>query len=397
MRKFKRKSSCFVRHSRRLLLLVLLASAACIHAADAQKYLVYIGTYTDHGSQGIYAYNFDPSTNKLTALGLAAATLNPSFLVVTRDHRFLYAINEMDHFQGKSAGAVSAFSVEAATGKLTLLNQVSTRGPGPAFITLDKTERYVLVANYGGGSVAVFARKPDGSIGKLTTFVRHTGSSVNPQRQGAPHAHCIAMSPDNRFAAVTDLGTDQVFVYPFDPFHGTLGKARITHTGPGVGPRHLTFSADGKFVYVINELASTVVAYSFHLQDGEMVPIQTISTLPATFKGTNTGAEIVLLPSGKFLYASNRGGDSIAVFAVHPAKGTLSLIETVPTEGKTPRNFAVDPSGQWLLAANQDSNSVYTFHIDPKSGRLTVTGEPIQVFSPSMVDFVRLGKEMQAH
>jgi len=375
-----------------LFALLALAAAGSVRAAGAEKYLVYIGTYTGHGSQGIYAYNFDPSTGQLTSLGLAAATAQPSFLVATRDHRFLYAINELDQFEGQSAGGVSAFSIDAATGKLTLLNQTSSRGPGPAFITLDKTERYILVANYGGGSVAVFARKPDGSIGDLTAFVRHSGSSVNPERQEAPHAHCIAMSPDNRFAAVADLGLDKVFVYPFDQSHGTLGQARINHTDPGVGPRHLAFSANGKFLYVINELASTVVVNSFDSHFGSLSPLQTISTLPPDFKGTNTDAEIVLHPSGKFLYASNRGDDSITVFAVKEGKGTLSPVETVPTGGRTPRNFAVDPTGRWLLAANQDSNSVYTFRIDPKTGRLTAAGEPIQVSSPSMVDFVPLQK-----
>ncbi|HUO35543.1 MAG TPA: lactonase family protein [Candidatus Acidoferrum sp.] len=371
-------------------LFILLAAALCARAAGGEKYLIYIGTYTDHGSQGIYAYGFNSDSGGLTSLGLAAATPQPSFLVTTRDHRFLYAINELDKFDGQSAGAVSAFSIDVSSGKLTLLNQVSSRGPGPAFITLDKTQRYILVANYGGGSVAVFARRPDGGIGDLTAFVRHSGSSVNPERQEAPHAHCIAMSPDNRYAAVADLGLDQILVYPFDQKHGALGQARINHTDPGVGPRHLTFSSNGKFLYVINELASTVVVNSFDKHFGSLTPLQSISTLPANFKGTNTDAEIALDPSGKFLYASNRGDDSITVFAVKPRKGTLSVVQTVATGGKTPRNFAIDPTGQWLLAANQNSNTVYTFRIDTRTGRLTASGNPIEVFSPSMVDFVSL-------
>ena len=383
---------------RRLFILILvLAAAPFVQAARPAKYLVYVGTYTGHGSQGIYAYTFDSSNGKLTSLGLAAESAQPSFLAASPDHHFLYAVNELDQFQGKPDGAVSAFSIDSITGKLTLLNQVSSRGAGPAFITLDGTGRYILVANYGGGSVAVFARMPDGSIGELTAFVRHTGSSVNPQRQEGPHAHCIAMSPDNRFAVVADLGLDQLLEYPFNEKHGTLGIARIVNTDPGAGPRHLVFSDSGKFVYVINELFSTVTVYSYDSRDAFTQLRQTISTLPSGFKGTNTDAEIALHPNGRFLYASNRGDDSITVFAVHGRKGTLSLIEAVPTGGKTPRNFAIDPSGQWLLAANQNSNSVVTFQIDRKSGRLTATGESAEVGSPVMLDFLPVEKEKKSH
>ncbi|HKN60682.1 MAG TPA: lactonase family protein, partial [Candidatus Acidoferrales bacterium] len=256
-------------------------------------------------------------------------------------------------------------------------------------IVLDRTGRFALVANYGGGSVAVLPLLPDGKLGESTAFVQHKGSSVNHERQEGPHAHATAMSPDNRFAVVADLGLDQLLVYPFDASRGALGPPRIIKTDPGVGPRHLTFSNSGNSVYVINEMASTVTVYSYDPRDGAMAPIQTVSSLPANFTGKNTAAEIAFHPSGKFLYASNRGDDnSIAGFAVDPRKGTLALIERVPTGGKTPRNFAIDPSGEWLLAANQDSNSVVTFRINKESGRLTPTGESIEVNSPAMVDFV---------
>lgn len=364
-----------------------------IHAGSPMKYRVYFGTYTSNGSQGIYLADFDGATGQLTSLALAAETPQPSFLAITPDHKYLYAINELDQFKGQPVGAVSAFSIDGVTGKLTLLNQVSSRGAGPAHIILDQTGRYILVANYGGGSVGVFARNSDGSIGELTSFVRHSGSSVNPHRQEAPHAHCIALSPDNRFAVVADLGLDQLLEYPFDEKHGALGEARIFHTGPGAGPRHILFSENGKFVYVINELASTVTVYSYDHRDGFMKPLQTISTLPEKFKGENTDAEIVLHPNGKFLYASNRGNDSITVFAVHGGKGTLTPVETVPTGGKTPRNFELDPAGEWLLAANQDSNTVITFRVDKKTGRLTEAGNPLQVFSPVLIDFVPLPKK----
>ncbi|MGC2294823.1 MAG: lactonase family protein [Candidatus Acidiferrales bacterium] len=361
------------------------------HATGATKERVYIGTYTEHGSKGIYVCEFDPSTGTLTPPELAAATADPSFLVVSPDRRFLYAINETDHFNGQPAGGVSAFSIAPATGKLTLLNQVSSLAPGPAYITLDRSGHYVLVANYDEGSVAVYRIMPDGKIGDSTAFVRHYGSSVNAERQKGPHAHSIAMSSDNRFAIVADLGLDELIVYPLDASQGTLGTPRVIKTDPGVGPRHLTLASSGKFVYVINELKSSLTVYSYNASDGAMTPLQKISTLPNNFHGENTAAEVVLDPTEKFLYASNRGDDnSIAVFAVDPKKGTLTAIEYVPTGGKTPRNFAIDPSGQWLLAANQDSNNIVTFRINAKSGRLTPAGKSIEVNSPTIVDFVPL-------
>jgi 6-phosphogluconolactonase len=365
-----------------------LAAFISVHAAPATTDRLYIGTYTNHGSQGIYVCDFDPASGTLTSPELAAATADPSFLALAPSRRYLYAINETDHFNGQPTGGVSAFSIDPATGKLTLRNQVSSLAPGPAYITLDKSAHYVLVANYDQGSVAVFPILPDGRIGDFTAVVRHQGSSVNPERQKGPHAHAIAMSLDDRFAIVADLGLDQLLVYPFDASHGTLGAARVIKTDPGIGPRHLTFSASGKFVYVINEMRSSVTVYSYDASDGSMAPMQSISSLPTSFHGNNTAAEVMLHPSGKFLYASNRGDDnSLAVFAVDPKNGTLTLIEFVPTGGQTPRNFAIDPSGKWLLAANQDSNNVVTFRINTESGRLTPVGKSVEVKSPTMVDF----------
>jgi 6-phosphogluconolactonase len=355
---------------------------------------VYIGTYTDSGSEGIYVSRFDPATGRLTSPELAAKIPDASFLAAAPDAHFLYAVDELDHFNGEKTGAVSAFSIDSLTGKLILLNQVSARGAGPAHIALDRTGRFVFVANYTGGSVAVFRLLPGGKIGESTAFDQHYGSSVNQDRQEGPHAHAIAISPDNRFALVADLGLDQIFVYPFDASLGALERPRVVKTDPGSGPRHLTFSKGGKFVYVINELKSSITVYSFGLSNGAMSPLQTVSSLPAMFAGTSTSAEIVLHPSGKFLYASNRGDDSIAAFAVDPAKGTLALIGHVSTGGKTPRSFAIDPSGQWLLAANQNSNSVVAFRINRESGRLTPTGQSVEVKSPAMLDFVpRAGRQ----
>ena len=379
-----------------LFLASVLAFAAFIsaRAASGTKDRVYIGTYTEHGSQGIYVCDFDPSNGTLTPPELATATSDPSFLAVSADHRFLYAINETDHFNGQPTGGVSAFWIAPATGKLMLLNQASSLAPGPAYITLDRSGHYALVANYDEGSVAVYHILPDGKIGDSTAFVRHYGSSVNPDRQKGPHAHSIAMSPDNLFAIVADLGLDELLVYPFNSAQGTLGTPRVIRTDPGVGPRHLTLASSGKFVYVINEMQSSLTVYSYGASDGSMTPLQKISTLPSSFHGENTAAEVVLDPAEKFLYASNRGDDnSIAVFAVDPKKGTLTLVEIVPTEGKTPRNFAIDPSGRWLLAANQDSNNIVTFRINPQSGRLTASRKSIEVNSPTILDFVPLTSE----
>jgi 6-phosphogluconolactonase len=378
----------------RWILVSILAAAGMVsvRAAGVIKDFVYIGTYTEHGSRGIYVCEFDPLSGRLSSPALAAETSQPSFLAISSDRKFLYAVNELSHFNGEPAGAASAFSIDSPTGKLTLLDQVSSRDPGPAHIVLDRAGHFVFVANYDGGSVAVFRLLPEGQIGESTAFVRHHGSSVNHERQQAPHAHAIAMSADNRFAIVADLGLDQLLVYPFDGSNGTLGSPRIINTDPGAGPRHLVFGRSGKFLYVINELSSTITVYSYASRDGAMAPVQRISTLPSGFAGRNTAAEVVVHPSGKFLYASNRGEDnSIVVFSVDPGKGTLALVEQVPTAGKTPRHFAIDPSGAWLLAANQDSNTIVTFRINRESGRLARTENSIEVKSPAMVDF--LGSE----
>ena len=284
---------------------------------------------------------------------------------------------------------MSAFAIQPETGKLSLLNQVSSHDEGPAHITLDRTGKYALVSNYTLGSVAVFPVLKDGRLGEATSFVQHKGSSVNPERQKGPHAHAIALSPDNRFAVVADLGLDQLLVYSFDAAKGTLGaKPQIVKAAPGAGPRHLVFSPDGRFLYVINELQSTVVTYSYNAATGALHELQTISTLPKGFSGNNTAAEIEIHPSGKFLFASNRGEDSVAVFAIDSETGTLTHVANSPTGGKTPRNFAIDPTGSWLLAANQDSNEIVIFRIDRKTGQLNPTRESLQVPSPVCLKFV---------
>jgi 6-phosphogluconolactonase len=377
-----------------LLVIALISSPSLLARSEAAakgEYLVYVGTYTDHGSKGIYAYRFDSSTGKLNSLGLSAETAEPSFLAVDSRGRFLYAANEILTFNGQPTGAVSAFAIEP-DGKLTLLNQISSRGQGPAHITLDRTGKYALVSNYTLGSVAVFPILKNGRLGESTSFVQHKGHSVNPERQEGPHAHAVALSPDDRVAIVADLGLDELLVYRFDNAKGTLeANPQIVKAAPGAGPRHLVFSADGKFLYVINELQSTVVTYSYDAATGALRELQTISSLPKGFNGTSTAAEIAIDPSGRFLFASNRivGADgSIAVFVRDAKTGVLTLVEVDSTGGKTPRNFTIDPTGRWLLVANQDSDDLVVLRLDHKTGHLTPTGGVVQVRSAACVTFV---------
>jgi 6-phosphogluconolactonase len=360
--------------------------------AFASEYIVYIGTYTGGESKGIYAYKFDATLGMLTAIGLVAETSNPSFLAVSPSQKFLYAANEVDKADGHPGGAVTAFAVDPKTGKLTLLNRVSTGGSGPCHVSVDATGKCVMAANYGSGSVAAFQVQPDGSLSQSSAFAKHSGSSVDKERQGGPHAHFIAPSPDNRYALVADLGLDQVLMYRLDPRKGTLegNGPSFVKVKPGSGPRHLAFHPNGRYAYVINEMTSTITALTYDPSRAAMQEFQTVSTLPSGFNGVNSTAEIAVHPSGKFLYGSNRGHDSIAVFAIDPVKGTLTLVEHESTQGKTPRNFAIDPTGHWLFAANQDSNNIVLFRIDPNTGKLTPSGEKTSVASPVCVTFVAI-------
>lgn len=359
-------------------------------AVSKDNYFVYIGTYTQEGStsKGIYAYRYDSAAGKLTSVGLVAATKNPSFLAVHPNHHFIYAVNEVGDYQGQKSGAVSAFAVDATTGKLKFLNQVASGGADPCYITVDSTGKYVLVANYTGGSIASFPILPDGSLGKASAFVQHSGHGTDPKRQEGPHAHSIDLSPDNRFAIVDDLGLDETLVYKFDSSNGslTLNDPPFAKANPGAGPRHFAFAPNGKFGYVLDEMGSTISVFSY--DNGVLHSQQTISAIPKSFTELSEAAEIAVHPSGKFLYASNRGHDSIAVFAIDQDKGTLSLIEYAPTKGQSPRNFAIDPTGKLLFDANEKSDNIVLFHIDQKTGRLTPTGQVFDISQPVCVKFV---------
>lgn len=359
-------------------------------SAKSDKISVYVGTYTQRGSKGVHLAHLHLSSGELRLDGLAGEVVNPSFLAIHPNRRFLYAIGEVGQFAGGKGGAVSAFAIDPESGKLTLLNQKSSRGPGPCHVVVDKSGKNALVANYGGGSVACLPIGEDGRLGDATSFIQHQGSSVNPQRQKGPHAHSINLDPDNRFAFAPDLGLDRIKAYAFDAARNTLTphdpSASVT---PGSGPRHFDFHPNGRFAYAINELASTITAFQYEADRGLLQTVQAAaSTLPDGFDGKNTTADIHVHPSGKFVYGSNRGHDSIAIFAVDSATGKLTPVGHQSTQGKTPRNFGIDPTGAYLLAANQDTDNVVVFRIDVATGKLEPTGQSIRVPMPVCVKFL---------
>jgi 6-phosphogluconolactonase len=355
---------------------------------------VYVGTYTGGPSKGIYRLELDLATGKLSPPTLAGEAVNPSFLAIHPGHRFLYAVNEIDSLRGKKGGAVSAYAIEPTTGKLTLLNQQSSGGGGTCYVVVDRQGKHALAANYGGGSVCVLPIQADGRLGEATAFVQHKGTGPDKQRQEAPHAHSINLDRANRFALVADLGLDKILVYRYDTAKGTLtpNDPPAATLAPGSGPRHLAFHPDGKHAYVINEMACTVTAFDYDSDKGTLKTIQTITTLPDGLKKGYSTAEVVVHPSGKFLYGSNRGQDSIAIFTIDMATGKLTAAGHQGYKIKTPRNFAIDPTGTYLLAANQDGNSIVVFRVDPQTGGLTPTGSVVPVPRPVCVRFMPAGK-----
>jgi len=346
---------------------------------------VYIGTYTGAKSLGVYASQFDTATGKLSPPQLAATTPSPSFLAIHPNGRYLYAVGENTSLGAKRVGAVNAYRIVEKTGQLTLLNRQSSGGSGPCHLAVDKSGKCLLVANYGSGSIAAIPLEGDGKLAERPgAVIQHQGSSVNPQRQAGPHAHFITADPDNRFALACDLGLDKVLVYRLDPAKSALvpNDPPAASVAPGSGPRHLAFHPNGRFVYLINEMGGTLTAFAYDATRGRLTELQTVSTLPAEFTGAKSGAEVQVHPSGRFVYGSNRGHGSIAVFAVDPERGTLSCVEYQPSQGKAPRYFGLDPTGQWLLAENQDSDNIVVFRIDEQTGRLKPTGQVVEVGSP---------------
>jgi 6-phosphogluconolactonase len=363
-------------------------SAELTRSPGAQ--LVYLGTYTSQNSKGIYVVRFDPSTGQLTEPQLAAETRNPTFLALDPEQRFLYAVNEVNDIGSSHQGGVSAFAVDAQSGKLTFLNQKPSGGSGPCHLVVSKTGKCVLVANYGSGSVAVLPVEPSGRLLGPSATVQHHGSSVNHERQEGPHAHFITWDPNNRFVLTCDLGLDKVLLYQLEgnPLTLNANDPAFLMLEPGSGPRHVAFHPNGKFAYIINELASTLVVCSYDSERGELRKIQTVSTLPANFSGANTCAEVQVHPSGRFVYASNRGHDSIAVFLVDSESGKVQIVQHQLINAKTPRHFAIDPTAKWLLAESQDSNKVVIFSLNQETGRLSSTEQSQNVGAPVCAVFV---------
>jgi 6-phosphogluconolactonase len=363
-------------------------------APSSGTMLVYIGTYTGAKSKGIYLSRFDPATGRLTSPELAAETPSPSFLAIHPSKRFLYAAGEATNLGGKPVGAVSAYKLDPTTGQLTLLNQASSGGASPCHVAVDPRGKCLLVANYGSGSIAALPIQSDGSLAEPSSVIQHHGSSINPQRQAGPHAHFIMPDPSDRFALTCDLGLDQVLVYRLDPIKPSLiaNAPPFAAVKPGSGPRHLAFHPSGRFVFLINEMGSTLTVFAYDSKRGALKGLQTISTLPEGFAGNSTCAEVQVHPSGKFVYGSNRGHDSIAVFGFDAASGKVTCVEHQSTQGKTPRHFALDPAGKWLLAENQDSDNIVVFRVDSKTGRLSPAGQTVPVGAPVCAIFVPLNQ-----
>lgn len=353
--------------------------------------LVYVGTYTSGKSEGIYLYRLDMASGELTHVAATKGVRDPSYLALAPNRRYLYSVNEVEEFAGKKSGAVSAFAFDGRTGELKLLNQQPSMGGAPCYVTVDRSGRWVLVANYSGGNVAVLPVLSDGSLGEASDVKQDEGSSVNAARQQGPHAHCIVLDPANRFAYTCDLGTDKIMIYRFDGHRGKLVPAGQpwVQVKPGAGPRHLTFDSRGKYAYVINELHASVTAFAHDRSDGTLKELQTLPTLPRDPTAADSGADIHVSPDGQFLYCSNRGHDSIAAYKINPRNGELTFIAHESTGGKIPRNFAIDPTGDFLLVANQRSDNIVTFRRDKKTGQLSATGHVAEVPSPVCLKFTR--------
>jgi 6-phosphogluconolactonase len=365
-------------------LLVIVLSAP----AMAEDMFVYFGSHGAGPHIGFSVAHFDTDTGKLTKPVFLEEAVAPAYFIIRPDGRRLYTCNS---FPGSS---VSAYAIDPTSAKLTFLNQQPSGGGDPSYVSLGPSGRYLMVANFLGGSVAVFALRPDGSIGRRTALVQNIGASLDPNDPKHAHAHSIRFDPSHRFVLVADLGLDKVLVYRLNPKTGALtpNDPPFVSVAPGSGPRHTAFDPRDRYVYAINETASSIVRFGWDSNRGVLTQFETVSTLPEGFTGVNTGAEILMHPSGKFLYATNRGNDSVAVFSVQADTGHLTPLQFISTEGKTPRNADFDPTGKWLLVTNKDSNNAVVYRIDQSTGRLTENGDPVSVPGPFCERFVPVGK-----
>ncbi len=369
------------------LVVAILGWCSSVAAQANDSFVLYVGTYTSAGSQGIYRMRLNATTGELTPMGAPTTAVNPSFIAIAPSQKLLYAVSEVSDFEGQKTGGVAAYRIEA-NGELTELNRQASGGRGPCHLVVDRTGNHVLVANYGGGSVAVLPIGDDGKLQPISSLRQHEGSSVNPQRQEGPHAHSINLDRENRYAYAADLGLDTIFTYAFDSAEGVLRTSSAVKVAPGAGPRHFALHPSQPWAFSINELNSTITSFRI-AADGALQAMASVSTLPADFQGKSYTAEVLVHPSGKFLYGSNRGHDSIAVFEIEGQSGALQRVGVYSTRGKTPRNFRIDPSGQFLLAANQGSDAIEVFRIDQESGALEHTGHRAQAPTPVCIRFLK--------
>jgi len=372
--------------------LAALASSFPAAAQDRSKQksnelLLYVGTYTRGKSEGIYVYRMNLAGGELKHAATVKGVSNPSFLAIDPKRRFLYAANESGEFAGKKGGGVTAFAIDQKTGDLRKLNEQHSPGV-PCHVSVHPSGKFVLAANYGGGNVVIYPVRAGGALGEASDVAQHTGKGGDPKRQDGPHAHCIMLDAAGRHAFAPDLGIDKVMIYRVDVKNGKFVPNGFAATKPAAGPRHFDFHPSGKFAYIINELDSTMTAFAYDKAKGALAELQTVSTLPADFSGTSYCADIHVHPSGRFVYGSNRGHDSIVAFAVDQSTGKLSLIAHESTRGKWPRNFGVDPTGAFLLVANQNTDNVVTFRIDQQTGKLAATGQSIEIPTPVCLKFI---------
>lgn len=365
-------------------LLTVMPNPSRSQRRGSRKMLLYTGTYTNGKSEGIYIFRFDSESGAIDRVGVASGISNPSFLTLDSRGQYLYAVNEVGEYQGKKTGYVTSFKVDAATGQLTKLNEQESKGTSPCHISVDPANKFVLIANYSSGSIAVLPIKADGSLGEAVETIQHKGSGANKQRQEGPHAHSVTLNSNGRFAFAADLGLDRVMIYRLDGATGklTANDPPFAQTHPGAGPRHFAIHPKKTFAYVINELDSTITAFTLDDAKGTLKEIETKSTLPGDFRGQSFCADVHVHPSGRFVYGSNRGHDSIAIFRVDERSGKIEPVGYESTRGRTPRNFLIDPDGNFLLAANQATDTIAVFKIDPKTGTLRFLDRLIDVPAP---------------
>ena len=357
--------------------------------ASDNSHLVFIGTYTRKESAGIYAARFDSGSGELAIIGETGGITNPSFLAIHPSGKYLYAVAEINDFEGNPSGGVTAYAIDAATGGLTELNSASSQGGGPCHVSVDATGKYVIAVNYGSGGLGVIALNDDGSLGEATQKIQHEGSSVDPRRQRGPHTHSINLAPNSDLAFVPELGIDKLLIYRLNTATGQLlpNDPPWVATAPGAGPRHFDFHPNGEYVFLLNEMGNTLTSYSYDSTSGALEEVQTESTLPADWDGSSHTADVHVHPNGRFVYASNRGHDSLAIFEIDADTGKMTHVDTPSTRGNNPRNFAIDTTGRWILVAHQDSDNIVVFALDESTGKLTYSGNETKVSMAVCIKF----------